>query len=155
MRSCFRPRNPGNSRSNIEARPEPALSVHQVARWPPFEFAGGMAIAEPYSGCCSREILEADNVVDGAATATVNGALAGTAPVMVMVRGFGVQLTPGGSPVPAQVTCTLPVKPPLGVMVMVDTPVLPAVTVTGVAAMLNEPEEVTLMEIAPDGPDAK
>jgi hypothetical protein len=74
---------------------------------------------------------------------------------MVMVRGFGVQLTPGGSPVPPQVTCTLPVKPPLGVTVMVDTPVLPAVTVTGVAVMLNEPEEVTLMEIAPDGPDAK
>jgi hypothetical protein len=70
-----------------------------------------------------------------------------------MVSGFGVQVMPGGNPVPAQVTCTLPVKPPLGVTVMVDTLLLPAVTVTGVAVMLNEPEETTLTETAVDGPD--
>jgi hypothetical protein len=35
---------------------------------------------------------------------------------------------------------------------MVDTLLLPAVTVTGVAIMLNEPEETTLTEIAADGP---
>jgi hypothetical protein len=72
-----------------------------------------------------------------------------------MVSGFGVQLTPGGNPVPAQVSCTLPVKPPVGVTVTVDTPLLPAVTVTGVAVMLNEPEEITLTEIAADGPDGE
>jgi hypothetical protein len=95
--------------------------------------------------------VEADNVVDGAATATVNAAVTGAVPATVIVSGFGVQLTPGGNPVPTQVTCTLPVKPPLGVTVMVDPPLLPAVTVTGVAVMLNEPEEATLTEIAADG----
>lgn len=74
---------------------------------------------------------------------------------MAMVSGLGLQLTPGGNPVPEQVTCTLPVKPPFGVTVMVDTPLLPAVTVTGEAVMLNVPEETTLIEIAPDGPDGK
>jgi hypothetical protein len=69
-----------------------------------------------------------------------------------MVSGLGVQLTPGGNPVPEQLTCTLPVKPPLGVTVMVDTVLLPAVTVTGLAVMLNEPEETTLTEIEADGP---
>jgi hypothetical protein len=38
---------------------------------------------------------------------------------------------------------------------MVDTPLLPAVTDTGEAVMLNEPEEVTLTEIAADGPDGE
>ena len=72
-----------------------------------------------------------------------------------MVSGFGVQLTPGGTPVPAQVICTLPLKPPVGVTVIVDTPLLPAVTVTGVAVMLNDPDETTLTEIAADGPDGE
>ena len=99
--------------------------------------------------------MEADNVVDGAATATVNAAVTGAVPATVIVSGFGVQLTPGGNPVPAQVSCTLPVKPPVGVTVTVDTPLLPAVTVTGVAVMLNEPEEITLTEIAADGPDGE
>jgi hypothetical protein len=98
---------------------------------------------------------EADNVVDGAVTRTVNAPIPGAVPVMAMVSGFGVQLTPGGNPVPAQVTCTLPAKPPVGVTVMVDTPLLPAETVTGVAVMLNEPEETTLMEIAADGPESE
>ena len=89
--------------------------------------------------------------MDGAATRTVKAPVTGAALVTAMVNGFGVQLTPGGNPVPAQVTCTLPVKPPLGVTVMVDPPLLPAVTVTGVAVMLNEPEEATLTEIAADG----
>jgi hypothetical protein len=47
------------------------------------------------------------------------------------------------------------VKPPFGVTVTVDTALLPAVTVTGVAVMLNVPEETTFREIAPDGPDGK
>jgi hypothetical protein len=72
-----------------------------------------------------------------------------------MFSGFGEQVTPGGNPVAAQVTCTLPVKPPLGVTVMVDMPLLPAVTVTGVAVMLNEPEETTLTEMAPEGPEGE
>lgn len=93
--------------------------------------------------------------MDGAATWTVNEPVTGAVLVMEMVSGFGVQLTPGGNAVPEQVTCTLPVNPPAGVTVIVDTPLLPAVTVTGVAVMLNEPEEVTLTEIAVDGPDGE
>ena len=101
------------------------------------------------------EILEADNVVDGAATRTVKVPVTGAALATAMVNGFGVQLTPGGNPVPAQVICTLPEKPPVGVTVTVDMPLLPAVTVTGVAVMLKDPEEVTLTEIAVDGPDGE
>ena len=101
------------------------------------------------------EILEADNVVEGAATRTVNAPVTGAAPLTAIVSGLGVQVTPGGNPVPAQETWTLPVKPPVGVTVMVDMPLLPAVTVTGVAVMLKEPEEVTLTEIAADGPDGE
>jgi hypothetical protein len=86
---------------------------------------------------------------------TVNAAVTGAVPLMAMVKGFGEQLTPGGKPVPAQETCTLPVKPPEGVTVTVDTPLLPAVTVTGEAVMLKVPEEVTFTEIAPDGPDGE
>src|ERR1700730_13966921 len=44
-RSSFRPRKPGSSRSKIELRPEPALSVHQAVRGTPFELVGGMAFA--------------------------------------------------------------------------------------------------------------
>lgn len=86
---------------------------------------------------------------------TVNPAVTGAVPLMAMVRGFGEQLTPGGKAVPAQETCTLPVKPPVGVTVTVDTPLLPAVTTTGEAVMLNDPEEVTLTEVAADGPEGE
>lgn len=86
---------------------------------------------------------------------TVNPAVTGAVPLTAMVSGFGLQLTPGGKPVPAQETCTLPVKPPVGVTVTLDTPLLPAVTVIGEAVMLNEPEEVTLTEIAADGPEGE
>lgn len=86
---------------------------------------------------------------------TVNPAVTGAVPLTAIVSGFGLQLTPGGKPVPAQETCTLPVKPPVGVTVTLDTPLLPAVTVIGEAVMLNEPEEVTLTEIAADGPEGE
>jgi hypothetical protein len=93
--------------------------------------------------------------VDGAATMTVKEPVTGAVLVTEMVNGLGEQVTPGGNPVPAQETCTLPEKPPFGVTVTVDKPPLPAATVTGEAVMLKEPEEVTLTEIAPDGPDGE
>jgi len=61
------------------------------------------------------------------------------APVTLMGSGFGVHVTPGGSPAAGHVTFTLPVKPPVGVTVMVDGPLAPAVAVTAVPAMVNEP----------------
>ena len=41
----FRARKPGNRMRNMEARPEPVVSVHQAVRWGPLEFVGGTAIA--------------------------------------------------------------------------------------------------------------
>jgi hypothetical protein len=86
---------------------------------------------------------------------TVSPAVTGAVPLTAMVSGFGEQLTPGGKPAPAQETCTLPVKPSVGVTVTVETPLPPAVTTTGEAVMLNEPEEVTLTEIAADGAEGE
>jgi hypothetical protein len=76
--------------------------------------------------------------------------------VTAMVSGFGVQVTPGGNPVEEQVTITFPVKPPLGVTVMVEAALLPAVTVTGAPETVNEPvvPVLTLMVSVPDGPEA-
>ena len=41
----FRARKPGNRMRNMEARPDPVVSVHQAVRRGPLEFVGGMAIA--------------------------------------------------------------------------------------------------------------
>lgn len=83
---------------------------------------------------------------------TVNVPVAGVAPVTLMVK--GVQVTPGGNPVPEHITCTFPVKPPLGVTVIVDVPLLPAVTVAGVPVTVKLPAlVVTFIVIAADGPE--
>jgi len=112
-------------------------------------------IAEAYSGRATGN-LEAVNVLDGAATATVNIPVAGFAPVTEIVSGFGVHVTPGGNPMPAQVICTSPVKPPLGVTVIVDVALPPAVTVSAVPVTANVPvvPAVTLMIFAAVAPDA-
>jgi hypothetical protein len=95
---------------------------------------------------------DAVNVVEGPATITVNVPVTGVDPVTSMVR--GVQVTPGGNPVPEHITWTLPVKPPLGVTVMVDEPLLPAVTVAGVPVTVKLPGlVVTLIVMAVDGPE--
>jgi len=82
--------------------------------------------------------------------------VAAAALVTLIASGFGAQVTPGGKAVPAQVTLTLPVNPPLGVTVMVEEELAPAVTTTGVAVTVKVPVvlAVTLMETAVDGPDA-
>lgn len=58
--------------------------------------------------------------------------------VTLIDRAFGHE-TPGGKPVERQVMATMPVKPPLGVTVTVDVPLLPAVTVAFAALKVNEP----------------
>ncbi len=65
-----------------------------------------------------------------------------------MASGFGEQVTPGGNPAAGQVTFTLLMNPPVGVTVMVDVPLFPAVVVTLPPPMVKEPEGVTVMVIA-------
>jgi len=60
-------------------------------------------------------------------------------PVTLIPNGFGVQLTPGGKFAAAHVTLTIPVKPPVGVTVIVEVALLPAVTVAVLPPMVNEP----------------
>ena len=95
-------------------------------------------------------------MADGAATATVRIPVTAAVLVTLIASGFGVQVTPGGSAVPAQVTLTLPMNPPLGVTVMVEAELVPAVTTTGVEVTVNVPVVlvVTLMDTAVDGPEA-
>jgi hypothetical protein len=64
----------------------------------------------------------------------------------LIASGFGVHVTPGGSV--GQVTFTFPVNPPVGVTVMVDVPLPPAVTVAALPAIVNEPGLVTVIVIA-------
>jgi hypothetical protein len=68
----------------------------------------------------------------------------GEALVMLIASGFGVQVTPGGRV--GHVTFTVPVNPLAGVTVIVEVPLLPAVTVAAVPLTVNEPvvAEVTV-----------
>jgi len=92
---------------------------------------------------------EADSAVDGAATLIVKLPVPFAPPVgTVTTKGFGEQVTPGGSPAMGQVTFTLPLNPPVGVKVMVEVLLAPAVTVALPPPMVNEPGLVTVMVIA-------
>ena len=57
-----------------------------------------------------------------------------------------LQVTPGK--VAPQVIATLPVNPPVGVNVIAELPLPPAVTVAAAPARVNEPELVTVTMIA-------
>jgi hypothetical protein len=105
---------PGRKSRNIAARPVPALSIHQPL--PPNDGATPAAWSMG-----SASAVEAVRVVDGAATATVNCPVAAAALVTLIASGFGEHVTPAGNPAAGQVTFTVPVNPPVGVTVMVDT----------------------------------
>jgi hypothetical protein len=66
----------------------------------------------------------------------------------LIASGFGEQVTPAGNPVAGQVTFTVPVNPPVGVTVMVDGPLAPAVAVTAVPLIVKLPWLVTVTVIA-------
>ncbi len=74
---------------------------------------------------------------EGAATATVNCGDTGDALTMLTTSGFGEQVTPGGGV--GHVTFTMPVNPPAGVTVIVEVPLLPAVTVAAVPETVKVP----------------
>jgi len=94
--------------------------------------------------------LEALVDEEGAATATVKLPVTAAVPVTLIPNGFGVQLTPGGKFAAAHVTLTIPVKPPVGVTVIVEVALLPVVTVAALPPMVKEPELETVTVIAVD-----
>jgi hypothetical protein len=77
----------------------------------------------------------------------------------LITNGFGEQVVVGGvspcggNPAARQVTFTVLINPPLGVTVIVDIWLAPAVTVTALPPIVNEPLGVTVTVTAVDGPD--
>ena len=99
---------------------------------------------------------EAVSVVDGAATATASWPVTAAAPVTLIAKGLGEHVTPAGNPAAGQVTFTLPKNPPLGVTVMVDITLAPAVPVTALPPTVKVPVlaftvKLTLFEVPPPG----
>ena len=88
-------------------------------------------------------------VEEGAATATVRLFATGEALVTLIANGFGEQVTPGGKLAAGQVTLTIPVKPPVGVTVIADIPLAPAITVTAAPLTVKDPglETVTFAAV--------
>src|SRR5467141_1934614 len=99
----------------------------------------------------SAGAAEAVSVVDGGATATVNWPVTAAVPVTLIASGFGEHVTPAGNPAAGQVTFTVLVNPPVGVTVMVDGPLAPAVAVTALPPIVKLPgfviENVTAVEV--------
>jgi|SRR6266850_282677 len=93
----------------------------------------------------SAGAAEAVSVVDGGATATISWPVTAAVPVTLIGSGFGEHVTPAGNPAAGQVTLTMPVKPPVGVTVMVDEPLgPPAVAVTALPPIVKLPVLFTL-----------
>jgi len=88
---------------------------------------------------CSAGAAEAVSVVDGGATVRVSWPVTAAVPVTLIGSGFGEQVTPAGNPAAGQVTFTLPRNPPVGVTVVVDIPLPPAVAVVAAPLTVNEP----------------
>ena len=88
--------------------------------------------------------MDALVVEEGAATATVKLPVTAAVPVTLITNGLGEQVTPGGKFAAGHVTLTMPVKPPVGVTVIVEVALLPAVTVAALPLMVKEPELETV-----------
>lgn len=84
---------------------------------------------------------------EGAATATVKLPVTAAVPVTLIASGLGEQVTPGGKFAAGQVTLTVPVKPPVGVTVIVDMLLLPAVTVVSAPPMVNDPVPLPMVPL--------
>ena len=131
---------PGSMRIRIAASPVMALRPHQPL--PPPVLVNGASAA--HWNLLSPGSMEALVVEDGAATATVKVPVTAAVPVTVIGSGFGEQVTPGGKFAVGQVTFTTPVKPPVGVTVIVDGPLMPAETAAAVPPIVKEPLLVTV-----------
>jgi len=129
---------PGTNSNKIAARPVPPLSVHH----PPLRLgAVGKMAARKF--CVSGKFM-AVVVEDGAATLTVSVPV--PFPLLGTVTFRAPQVTPGKA-VP-HVIATLPVNPPVGVSVIVDVPLPPAVTVAAVPAKLKLPVPVDCVTVS-------
>ena len=130
----------------MAARPVPPLSVHQPAL--ALGEAGRLAARKLWGSVRFMAVMEED----GPVTLIVSWPGPFPPPVGTMTL-RAEQLTPGR--VVPQVIATLPVNPPLGVTVMVDVPVAPAVAVAAVPAMVKlhavqtEPLKVKLSTLLP------
>jgi len=68
-----------------------------------------------------------------------------------MFKGFGEQVTPGGKVAAGQVTATCPVKPPLGVRVIVEMAPPPAAAVAADPPRAKVPNCVTVTVVWGNG----
>jgi hypothetical protein len=125
---------PGKNSRKMAARPVPALSVHNPVR----TLAARGSVAARNS--CVSGIFIAVVVVDGAATFTVSDPVPFPPPLVTGMLS-APQVTPG-TVVPQLITTPVLVNPPLGVNVIVDVPLPPAITLTLDPARLYEPPEV-------------
>jgi hypothetical protein len=87
-------------------------------------------------------------VEDGAATLTTSVPVP-FPPPLGTVTFSAPQVTPGT--VVPQLIATLPVKPPVGVNVIVELPLPPAVTVTPDPASVNDPPELPVVTVITTG----
>ena|SRR6266567_436560 len=124
----------------MAAKPVLALSVHQP--FLPTGAAGRLVAGK----VCGSDRIMAVVAEEGATTAIVNWLVAAVALTMLIASGFGVQVTPGGRV--GHVTLMMPVNPPVGVTVIVEVPLLPAVTVAAVPEIMKLPLLVTVTLIA-------
>lgn len=84
-------------------------------------------------------------VDEGAATLIVRVPVAAEALVTLIANGLGEHVTPGGRLAVGHVTLTIPVKPPVGVTVMVEVPAVPpAVDVAELPPTVKEPGAVSV-----------
>jgi hypothetical protein len=145
-------RPPGRKMRKMAAKPAPALRDNQPLAEAasrigllPFVAAGGMAFA---SKIRSSRRLNAESVVEVASTWQFNVPVTAEAPVTLMAKGEFGQVTPGGREAAVAVTVTVPVKPLLGVTVMVEPAAAPVdeLSVTGVEDKVKDgaDDDVTL-----------
>jgi hypothetical protein len=86
---------------------------------------------------------------DGAATATINCAVTAADDVTLTITGAFGHVTPGGSIAAAgQLIITAPVNPLTGVTVIVELPVIPAVTAAVVEEVLKPGGMIVTMVMA-------
>jgi len=130
---------PGRKSRNIDARPVPALSVHQLP--PPPRFAGLLAAHK----FCVLGAAIAVVVADGSDTFMVS------VPVVLPEGIVTVGHTMPGGKLSAvgQFTVTTPTNPPLGVNVIVEVPVATVPAAAGVVAIVTLPTATVKLPVVP------
>jgi hypothetical protein len=113
----------------------------------PNQSSDAMATTEPpiatlRCGCCARATGWLSAAADAAVVLTVSVAVTGAPPVIAggaVTEHVGVSAAPMGPPEAAQLRATLPVKPPVGVIVTVDVPLGPGAAMVTAALLSVKP----------------